>query len=92
MEGAEYNFSVAHHLGPGLLESTIRHANFERRQGKAGAGVALYEQALQTEKAKDASPSLPHLYLQYARFLDQVSPLHAPQQLTVGVVHPSKAI
>ena len=75
LEGAKYNFSVAHHLGPGLLEATIKHANFERRQGDPGAGVALYEQALETEKAKEASPSLPYLYLQYARFLDQVSPL-----------------
>eukprot|EP00245_Coleochaete_scutata_P003699 TRINITY_DN1553_c0_g1_i1.p1 TRINITY_DN1553_c0_g1~~TRINITY_DN1553_c0_g1_i1.p1 ORF type:complete len:476 (+),score=99.58 TRINITY_DN1553_c0_g1_i1:714-2141(+) len=59
-------------LSPGLLESIIKHANMERRQGDLDAAAAVYESAIDAEKDKEGSKSLVYLTLSYARFLDQV--------------------
>jgi hypothetical protein len=47
--------------------------NFE--QGNGEAACSVFDAALQSEKLKEDSRALAVLYIQYARFLDQVSKL-----------------
>ncbi|CAM6096792.1 unnamed protein product [Calypogeia fissa] len=60
-------------LAPGLVEAVIKHANFEHRQGNAEAAIKIFTSVIEVEKAKEESRALPLLYIQYARFLDQVA-------------------
>lgn len=69
--GAEYEL-LDSELAPGLLEAIIKHANFEHRQGNVEAAIKLFTTAIEAEKAKEESRALSLLYIQYARFLDQV--------------------
>lgn len=41
-------------------------------QGNPEAATSLFVSAIEAEKAKEESRALPLLYIQYARFLDQV--------------------
>ncbi|BBN13071.1 pre-mRNA-processing factor 39 [Marchantia polymorpha subsp. ruderalis] len=68
---AEYEL-LSSDLAPGLLEAVIKHANFEHRQGNPEAATSLFVSAIEAEKAKEESRALPLLYIQYARFLDQI--------------------
>jgi pre-mRNA-processing factor 39 len=56
-------------ISPGLLEAIIKHANMENRQGNLEAACTLYEQAIEIEKGKEHSQTLPPLLAQYSRFL-----------------------
>ena len=42
-------------------------------QGNLEAACSVFDAALQSEKTKEDSRALTILYIQYARFLDQVS-------------------
>lgn len=73
VEGARVAFeTLRNELVPGLLEVYVKQANFEHRQGNAEAACAVLDAALQSEKLKEESRALTVLYIQYARFLDQV--------------------
>ncbi|MCO5600784.1 hypothetical protein L7F22_054899 [Adiantum nelumboides] len=73
-EGARYEYQVLNSsLAPGLLESIVRTANFEHRQGNTEGACAVFISAIEYEKSKEESRSLPFLFIQYARFLDQVA-------------------
>lgn len=48
---------------------------YDSEQGNAEAACAVLDAALQSEKLKEESRALTVLYIQYARFLDQVSKL-----------------
>ncbi|KAG0613938.1 hypothetical protein M758_6G139200 [Ceratodon purpureus] len=73
VKGARASYEVLRgELEPGLLEVIIKHANFEKRQGNEEVAVTLFDSALELEKIKEDSRALAVLYIQYARFLDQV--------------------
>ncbi|KAG0572900.1 hypothetical protein KC19_VG133400 [Ceratodon purpureus] len=72
-EGARVAFKILRNeLVPGLLEVFVKQANFEHRQGNREAACSVFDAALQSEKLKEDSRALAVLYIQYARFLDQV--------------------
>ncbi|KAH7440208.1 hypothetical protein KP509_04G096600 [Ceratopteris richardii] len=73
IEGArlEYQF-LNSTLAPGLLESIVRAANFEYRQANIDGASMVFTSAIEYEKSKEESRALPYLFIQYARFLDQV--------------------
>ncbi|KAI5071002.1 hypothetical protein GOP47_0013253 [Adiantum capillus-veneris] len=74
IEGARYEYQILNSsLAPGLLESIVRTANFEHRQGNTEGACAVFTSAIEYEKSKEESRSLPFLFIQYARFLDQVA-------------------
>lgn len=73
IEGVRFEYQILNSsLAPGLLESIVRTANFEFRQGNAEGACAVFTSAIEYEKSKEESRSLPFLFIQYARFLDQV--------------------
>ncbi|XP_024519001.1 pre-mRNA-processing factor 39 isoform X1 [Selaginella moellendorffii] len=70
--GARKEYSVlSSEIAPGLLEVISKHANFEKRQGNIDGACAIYESALEVEKAKEESRVLSFLYIQYIRFLSE---------------------
>ncbi|XP_024363891.1 pre-mRNA-processing factor 39-1 isoform X2 [Physcomitrium patens] len=73
VKGARASYEVLRNdLGLGLLEAIIKHANFEKRQGNDEAACSIFESASELEKIKEDSRARAVLYIQYARFLDQV--------------------
>eukprot|EP00250_Pteridium_aquilinum_P020126 c24712_g1_i4 orf=1655-3397(+) len=73
IEGARFEYEFLNSsLAPGLLESIVKAANFEHRQGNPEGACAVFTSAIEYEKSKEESRSLPFLFIQYARFLDQV--------------------
>lgn len=72
--GARFEYDVLNSdLAPGLLEGVVKSVNFEQRQGNTERALAIFESAIEYEKSKEESRSLPLLVIQYARFLDQVA-------------------
>lgn len=62
-------------VAPGLLESTVRRASYEHRQGNDSAACDIFKAAIETmveKQEKDSVKLSLYTYLQYARFLDLV--------------------
>ncbi|XP_024366580.1 pre-mRNA-processing factor 39-1 isoform X4 [Physcomitrium patens] len=79
IKGARASYEVlSNSLAPGLLEAIVKHANFEKRQGNGDTACSLFESALELGKIKEDSRARAVLYIQYARFLDQV--LKSPEK------------
>jgi pre-mRNA-processing factor 39 len=73
LKGARASYEVLRNdLEPGLLEAIVKHANFEKRQGNLEAACSIFDSARELEKIKEDTRALAVLYIQYARFLDQV--------------------
>eukprot|EP00249_Psilotum_nudum_P022185 c28411_g1_i1 orf=1180-2937(+) len=74
MEGARAEYVLLNSgLAVGLVEAVIKAANFERRQGNIEGASSIFESAIELEKSKEESRTLPFLFIQYARFLDEVA-------------------
>lgn len=74
IEGARFEYEFLNSsLAPGLLESIVKAANFEHRQGNSEGACTVFTSAIEYEKSKEESRSLPYLFIHYARFLDQVA-------------------
>ena len=72
IEGASSSYRVLRNdLEPGLLEAVIKQVNFEKRQYNSMAVCSVFDSAL--EDFEKDTRALAVLYIQYARFLDQVN-------------------
>ncbi|XP_057870706.2 pre-mRNA-processing factor 39-1 isoform X1 [Cryptomeria japonica] len=72
IDGARTAFQTLVELAPELVEAVVKHANMEKRLGNFEGAMSIFEKAIEREKGKEESRTLPLLIIQYTRFLHQL--------------------